>query len=48
VRSAARAYNAFVLRYRVALGSGAATEDMAAAIAYVFRHAGRLGLGTAH
>jgi hypothetical protein len=36
-------YNAFVLRYRVALGSGAATEDMAAAIAYVFRHAGAPG-----
>ena len=41
-------YNAFVLRYRVGQGSGAATEDMAAAIAYVFRHAGRLGIGTAH
>jgi hypothetical protein len=37
-------YNAFVLRYRV----DAATEDMAAAIAYVFRHAGRLGIGPAH
>ena len=41
-------YNAFVVRYRVGQGSGAATEDMAAAITYVFRHAGRLGIGTAH
>ena len=41
-------YNAFVLRYRVGQGGGAATDDMAAAIAYVFRHAGRLGIGTAH
>ena len=41
-------YNAFVVRYRVDQESGAATEDMAAAITYVFRHAGRLGIGTAH
>jgi acetyl esterase/lipase len=41
-------YNAFVLRYRVGQGGGAATDDMAAALAYVFRHAGRLGIGTAH
>ena len=40
-------YNAFVLRYRVGQGGAVATEDMAAAIAYVFRHAGRLGIGTA-
>jgi acetyl esterase/lipase len=37
-----------VLRYRVGQGGDAATEDMAAAIAYVFRHVGRLGVGTAH
>ena len=37
-----------MLRYRVGQGGGAATEDMAAAIAYVFRHAGRLGIGTAY
>jgi acetyl esterase/lipase len=41
-------YNAFVLRYRVGQGGSIATEDMAAAIAYIFRHAGRLGIGTAH
>jgi hypothetical protein len=38
--------NVFVLRCRVGPGVGAATEDMAPAIAYVFRHAGRLGIGT--
>ena len=41
-------YNAFVLRYRVGQGGGIATEDMAAAIGYLFRHAERLGVGTAH
>lgn len=40
-------YNAFVLRYRVGQGGGAATEDMAAALAYLFRHAASLGIGTA-
>lgn len=43
-----RGYNAFVLRYRVGQGGGAATEDMAAAITYIFRHAERLGIGTRH
>lgn len=42
----ARGYNAFVLRYRVGLGAAAATEDLAAAIGFVFRHAKSLGVGT--
>lgn len=38
-------YNAFVLKYRV--GSGLhATEDLAAALSYVFENAGRLEVGT--
>jgi acetyl esterase/lipase len=41
-------YNAFVLRYRVGQGGRIATDDMAAAIAYLFRNAERLGIGTAH
>jgi acetyl esterase/lipase len=41
-------YNAVVLRYRVGQGGSIATEDMAAAIAYLFRHAERLGISTAH
>ena len=36
--------NAFVIRYRV--GEQRATEDLAAAIAYVFRNAGTLGVST--
>jgi acetyl esterase/lipase len=36
--------NAFVIRYRV--GEQKATEDLAAAIAYVFRNAGTLGVST--
>ena len=41
-----RGYNAFVLKYRVGQGGRTATEDLAAAISYVFRHAGTLGVGT--
>jgi acetyl esterase/lipase len=36
--------NAFVIRYRV--GEQKATEDLAAAITYIFRNAGTLGVGT--
>lgn len=36
--------NAFVIRYRI--GEQRATEDLAAAIAYVFRNAGTLGVST--
>ena len=44
VELSARGYNAFVLRYRV--GSELrATEDLAAALAYVTDHAGQLGVG---
>jgi acetyl esterase/lipase len=38
--------NAFVLRYRVGAGGRVASEDMAAAISYVFRHAAELQVGT--
>jgi acetyl esterase/lipase len=41
-----RGYNAFVLRYRVGYGEAAATADLAAAISFVFRKAGALGVGT--
>ena len=41
-------YNAFVLRYRVGQGAGVANADMAAAIAYLFRNAQGLEIGTAH
>lgn len=41
-----RGYNAFVLRYRVGYGGAVATEDLAAAISYVFRNAGALEVGT--
>ncbi|MFZ2989832.1 alpha/beta hydrolase [Ideonella sp.] len=40
-------YNAFVLRYRPGLGEQAATEDMAAALSWLFTHAAELGIGTA-
>lgn len=39
-------YNAFVLRYRTGLGEPVATEDMAAALTWLFRHAADLGIGT--
>ena len=41
-------YNAFVLKYRAGRGGTVATEDLAAALAYIFDHAGSLGVGTAH
>jgi acetyl esterase/lipase len=41
-----RGYNAFVLRYRAGHGSEAAIQDMAAAISYIFRGAGTLGVST--
>ncbi len=37
-------YNAFVLRYRAGSGGALATRDLAAAISYVFRNAGALGV----
>jgi hypothetical protein len=41
----ARGYNAFVLRYRAGFGGAVATEDLAAAISYIFRNAKALGVG---
>lgn len=42
-----RGFNAFVLRYRAGQGGRVATEDLAAALTYIFRHAGALGVTTA-
>ncbi len=42
----AMGYNAFVLRYRTGHGGTAATEDLAAAISYIFRNARALGVST--
>lgn len=40
-------YNAFVLKYRAGHGANVATQDMAAALSYIFRNAGELGVSTA-
>jgi acetyl esterase/lipase len=40
-------YNAFVLKYRSGQGGTVATEDLAAALDYIFRNAGVLGVSTA-
>ena len=42
-----RGYNAFVLKYRAGKGGRIATEDLAAALTYIFRHASELGVTTA-
>lgn len=42
-----RGYNAFVLKYRAGRGGRVATEDLAAALTYVARNAGALGVTTA-
>jgi acetyl esterase/lipase len=39
-------YNVFVLKYRVGFGGRTATEDMAAAISYIFQNAVALRVGT--
>ncbi len=39
-------YNAFVLRYRVGQGGEIATQDLAAAISYIFKNATMLGVST--
>jgi acetyl esterase/lipase len=39
-------FNAFVLRYRVGQGGGVATEDLAAALSMIFRHAAALQVST--
>jgi acetyl esterase/lipase len=41
-----RGLNAFVLRYRAGHGGTVATEDLAAALSFIFRNAERLGVGT--
>jgi len=41
-----RGYNAFVLKYRVGRGGSIAAEDLAAALSYIFRNAGSLGVTT--
>ena len=40
-----KGYNAFVLRYRAGSGGTVATEDLAAAVSYIFRNAATLGVG---
>lgn len=47
VEISSRGYNAFVLRYRAAQGERVATEDLAAALTYIFRNADALGVATA-
>lgn len=39
-------YNAFVLKYRTGRGGKTATEDLAAALGYIFDHAEELGVST--
>jgi acetyl esterase/lipase len=39
-------YNAFVLKYRAGYGATVATQDLAAAISYIFRNAEALGVST--
>ena len=39
-------YNAFVLKYRAGYGGRVATEDLAAALSYIFRNATALGVST--
>jgi acetyl esterase/lipase len=41
-----RGYNAFVLKYRAGQGGRIATEDLAAALSYILRNAGALGVAT--
>jgi len=39
-----KGYNAFVLRYRAGQGGAIATQDLAAAISYIYRNADVLGV----
>ncbi len=41
-----KGYNAFVLVYRVGQGGAVATQDLAAALSFIFRNADRLGVNT--
>jgi acetyl esterase/lipase len=46
VEISGKGFNAFVLKYRAGYGSAVATEDLAAAISYIFRNAETLGVDT--
>ena len=46
-RSTSAGYNAFVLKYRAGRGGTIATQDLAAALAFIFRNAAALGVTTA-
>lgn len=46
VEIAKAGFNAFVLKYRAGRGGQVATQDLAAAISFVFQNAERLGVGT--
>jgi len=46
VEISGKGYNAFVLKYRVGQGGAVATQDLAAAISYIFENADALGVGT--
>ncbi|MCW0000114.1 alpha/beta hydrolase [Pararhizobium sp. YC-54] len=46
VQIARKGYNAFALKYRTGRGGALATEDLAAAVSYVFKNAGTLGVST--
>lgn len=41
-----KGYNVFVLKYRVGYGGAVATQDLAAAISYIFKNAETLGVST--
>jgi hypothetical protein len=41
-------YNVFVLKYRAGIGGAAATQDLAAALSYMFRNAKTLGVTVAN
>lgn len=41
-----KGYNAFVLKYQAGRGGAVATEDLAAAVSYLFRNVAALGVGT--
>jgi acetyl esterase/lipase len=43
-----KGYNAFVLAYRAGAGGTVATRDLAAAVSYILRNAGTLGVGKSY
>ena len=46
VEISSKGYNAFVLKYRVGQGGAVATQDLAAALSYIFENADTLGVST--